>query len=214
MQEVPWQDRPLVRRAYRKVVKGRVIPPQGEILEPLDEDEVRDAARTLKAEGVESVAVCFLFSYINPDHEERARQIIREEFPEAFVTTSSSISPQFREFERFTATAMSAFIGPKVRSYISRLSTDLREAGLQGDLHIMASNGGVATPAMLAERPVMTILSGPAAGVLGGAWAGGLSGRDNLITFDVGGTSADIGIIRDGSKRHQWLGSTPRHVNT
>ncbi|MCH8188705.1 MAG: hydantoinase/oxoprolinase family protein, partial [Proteobacteria bacterium] len=94
MQEIPWQNRPLVKRRHRKTVTERLTPPRGEVLTPLDEDEVREAARELKKECVESIAVCFLFSYIDPTHEERAAEIIREEYPEAFVTTSSSISPQ------------------------------------------------------------------------------------------------------------------------
>jgi len=198
MQELPWQSRPLVKRRHRKVVKGRLAPPHGEELEPLDESGVRDAARVLKAEGVEAVAVCFLFSYLNPAHEERAKEILERELPGVFIATSSSISPQFREFERFTTACLCAFIGPKMRGYVGRLENTLRDAGLRSELRVMASNGGVATPAMVSEKPVMTLLSGLAAGVLGGAWVGGLSGRRKLVTFDIGGTSADIGIVVDG----------------
>lgn len=198
MQQLPWQSRPLVERRHRKIVDGRLIPPHGEELLPLDEAGVRKAARELKAEGVQSVAVCFLFSYLNPAHEERARAILAEEMPGAFITTSSSISPQFREFERFTTAAVCAFIGPKVRHYIDQLERALGSAGVPANLRIMASNGGVATPAMVSEKPVYTLLSGLAAGVLGGAWAGALAERRRLITFDIGGTSADIGIVVDG----------------
>jgi N-methylhydantoinase A len=198
MQELPWQNRPLVKRRHRKVVRGRLAPPHGEELEPLDEDGIVEAARALKAEAVEAVAVCFLFSYLNPAHEERAKEILQRELPGVFIVTSSSISPQFREFERFTTACLCAFIGPRMRGYIGRLEGTLREAGLRCDLRIMASNGGVATPVMVGEKPVMTLLSGLAAGVLGGAWVGALSGRRRLITFDIGGTSADIGIVVDG----------------
>ncbi len=197
-QELPWQSRPLVQRRHRKVVGGRLVPPSGEQLEALDEQGVIDAARALKAEGVESIAVCFLFSYLNPAHENRAKEIIAKEFPEAFVTTSSAVSPQFREFERFTTACLCAFVGPKMHTYIGRLEGALRAAGLRADLRIMGSNGGVATPAMVSEKPVLTLLSGLAAGVLGGAWVGALSNRKKLITFDIGGTSADIGIVIDG----------------
>src|SRR5215472_3959727 len=214
MQELPWQDRPLVRRRHRRVVSERIAPPRGQVLVPLDEDEVREAARALRADGVEAIAVCFLFSYLDPRHEERAREIIAEEYPEAFVTTSARVSPQFREFERFTTAAMNAFIGPKVKQYVSRLGASLLASGLRADLRIMASNGGVATPAMVAEKPVLTLLSGPAAGVLGGAWAGALSERRRLITFDVGGTSADIGLVVDGAfaeatARDTWIAGYP-----
>jgi N-methylhydantoinase A len=198
MQELPWQNRPLVKRRHRKVVKGRVVPPHGEELEPLDEAGVLAAARSLKEEAVEAVAVCFLFSYLNPEHEERAKAILERELPGVFVVTSSSISPQFREYERFTTACLCAFIGPKMRGYVGRLQDTLRDAGLRSELRIMASNGGVATPSMVSEKPVVTLLSGLAAGVLGGAWIGALSGRRKLVTFDVGGTSADIGIVVDG----------------
>lgn len=216
-QEIPWQDRALVKRRYRKTVPHRIAPPKGAVLTPLDEEAVRQAAAELKAAGVEAVAVCFLFSYLAPEHEERAAAIVWEVFPEAFVTTSASVSPQFREFERFTTTAINAFVGPKVRNYVSALERSIAEAGYGADLHIMASNGGVATAAMVADKPVMTLLSGPAAGVLGGAWAGALSGRRSLITFDVGGTSADIGIVSEGrfaeaSPRDTWIAGFPLMV--
>lgn len=213
-QEIPWQDRPLARRRHRKVVTERLVPPKGKVLVPLDEEEVRAAACALKAEGVEAIAVCFLFSYLNARHEERAREIILEEYPEVFVTTSAAVSPQFREFERFTTAAINAFIGPKVHDYITLLEQRLRGAGLRADLHIMRSNGGVATPAMVAEKPVLTLLSGPAAGVLGGAWSGALSQCPRLITFDMGGTSADIGVVTNGTfseatARDTWIAGYP-----
>ncbi|MCG8690424.1 MAG: hydantoinase/oxoprolinase family protein [Minwuiales bacterium] len=214
MQDIPWQARPLTRRRHRKVVEERLAPPKGEVLVPLNEEQVRVAARQLKEEGVEAIAVCFLFSYLDPKHEARAREIIAEEYPEAFVTTSASVSPQFREFERFTTAAMNAFIGPKVRTYVNQLSSALEEAGLKADLHIMRSNGGVATPAMISETPVLTLLSGPAAGVLGGAFAGQGLDRQGLITFDIGGTSADIGVVTDGrfseaTARDTWIAGYP-----
>jgi N-methylhydantoinase A/oxoprolinase/acetone carboxylase beta subunit len=216
-QEIPWQDRPLIKRRFRKTVPHRIVPPTGEVLVPLDEDAVRLAARELREEGVNSVAVCFLFAFLDPSHEERAKTLVLDEHPEAFVTTSSSVSPQFREFERFTTSAINAFVGPKVRDYVSSLEGEFADAGLKADLHIMASNGGVATAAMVSERPVVTLLSGPAAGVLGGAWTGGLSGRTSLITFDVGGTSADIGIVVDGrfaeaTPRDTWIAGFPLMV--
>ncbi|MCA8928095.1 MAG: hydantoinase/oxoprolinase family protein [Alphaproteobacteria bacterium] len=216
-QEIPWQDRPLVRRRHRKTVAERLIPPKGEVLVPLDEQAVREAARELRHAGVESVAICFLFSYLNPAHELRAKEIVAEEFPEAFLCTSAEIAPQFREFERFTTAALNAFVGPKVAAYIANLERKLKASGAAADLRIMGSNGGVATPAMVAERPVTTLLSGPAAGVLGGAWCGGLSGHRNLITFDIGGTSADIGIVTEGqfgeaTARDTWIAGYPALV--
>ena len=195
MQDIPWQVKPFVRRRHRKVVTERLIPPLGEVLTPLDEEEAREQIRVLKSEGVESIAVCFLFSYLNPAHENRVQQLVEEEFPEAFVTTSADVSPQFREFERFTTTCLNAFLGPKVTAYIDELSNRLKEAGSTTELHIMTSNGGVTTTRAISKKPVNTLLSGPAAGVLGGAWVARQIKRENLITLDVGGTSADIGII-------------------
>ena len=197
-QEIPWQSRPLVKRRHRLTVTERLTADRHAVLTPLNEDEVRQAARTLRAAGVEAIAVCFLFSYLNPTHERRAAQIVREEFPGVFVTASADVAPQFREFERFTTAAMNAFIGPKVRKYVAKLDAELTARGLNANLRIMRSNGGLATAALIGELPVLTLLSVPAAGVLGGAWSGALSGRKNLITFDIGGTSADIGIVREG----------------
>ena len=130
------------------------------------------------------------------------------------MTTSASVSPQFREFERFTTTAMNAFIGPRVRDYMSRIGARMEEAGVSAELHVMSSNGGVATVRTVSERPVVTLLSGPAAGVLGGRWTGELSGRRRLITFDMGGTSADIGIVDEGrfaeaTARDTWIAGYP-----
>jgi len=201
-QEIPWQNRPLVQRRHRIGVAERLTPPRGEVLVPLDEDAVRAAARRLADEGVEAIAIGFLFSYLDPAHESRAAAIVRDECPGLFVTTSAAVSPQFREFERFTTTAMNAFIGPKVQRYVEHLANALHAGGFDAELHVMTSSGGVATPAMIAERPVLTLLSGPAAGVLGGGFAGSLSDRDRLITFDVGGTSADIALVVDGRFVH------------
>lgn len=214
MQDIPWQAHPFVRRRHRKVVTERVVPPTGDVLVPLDEDEVREAARELRDEGVEAVAVCFLFSYLNPAHERRAAEIVREEMPDAFVTTSADIVPQFREFERFTTATMSAFVGPKTGRYLERLASGLQTQGVEGDLHVMMSSGGVASSQAAAERPVTLLLSGPAAGILGGRWAGDLAGSRRLITFDMGGTSADIGIVTEAgvteaSARDTWIGGYP-----
>lgn len=214
MQDIPWQAQPFVQRRHRKVVTERIVPPTGEVLTPLNEDEVRAAARELREDGVEAVAVCFLFSYLNRDHERRAAAIVREEMPDAFVTTSADIFPQFREFERFTTATMSAFVGPKTGNYLDRLGGALATDGVEGEMHVMMSSGGVASFRAAAERPVTLLLSGPAAGILGGQWAGALAGRRRLITFDMGGTSADIGIVtEDGvgeaSARDTWVGGYP-----
>ena len=193
-QEVPWQDRALIRRRYRKVVTER-IGPSGEILVPLAEDEVAQAAAELRDRGVESVVIGFINSYRNPAHEERAREIVLSVWPDVFVTTSASVFPQFREYERFTTAAINGFVGLKVRNYLDRLRQRMVDRGMPAELRLMRSNGGVVTGEVAAQLPATLLLSGPAAGVLAGAHAGRSSGQENLITFDVGGTSADIGIV-------------------
>jgi N-methylhydantoinase A len=195
MQDIPWQRRPLVLRRHRKTVAERCVPPHGETIVPLDENQVRARIRELRDEGVEAIAVCFLFSYLNPAHERRVCSLVQEEFPDAFVTSSAEVSPQFREFERFTTACMNAFLGPRVKPFVLGLTERLNRVGMKGDVHIMTSNGGVATADTIARKPVYSLLSGLAAGVLGGEWVGRTTGRENLITFDVGGTSADIGIV-------------------
>ncbi|MFN8215206.1 MAG: hydantoinase/oxoprolinase family protein [Solirubrobacterales bacterium] len=212
-QVIPWQARPLVLRRHRRPVPQRMIPPSGEVITELDRDAVVRAARELKAEGVDSVAVCFLFSYLNSAHEDEAAQIVREEMPDAFVCTSSGVVPQFREFERFTTTAVNAFVGPVTRSYIGRLDERLREIGAEDLLYVMQSNGGTAKPEAAMERPVTLLLSGPVGGVMGGIWASG-GNAPYLATLDVGGTSADIGIVAESGlvearSRDTWIAGYP-----
>jgi N-methylhydantoinase A len=192
--EVPWQDRALIRRRHRRVVTER-MGAEGEVITPLDEEEVAAAARELRDAGVESIVIGFLNSYRNPEHEERARSIVEEVCPNAFVTTSSSLFPQFREYERFTTAAVNGFVGLKVRRYIDQLVERMAEAGMGAELRLMRSNGGAATGEFAARYPATLLLSGPAAGVLAGAHVASAGGRTSLITFDMGGTSADIGIV-------------------
>src|SRR5699024_6654782 len=213
MQEIPWQDRPLVKRRFRKTVSERMGPNKDEKILPLDEQQVRETVQELKFEGVESIVVNFLFSYINPDHEERVSEIIQEEYPGVYITTSSNIVPQFREFERFTTASVNGFIGPKVKKYIDNLKTKLQDNNFTAELRIMSSNGGVATAEAISQQPVNTLLSGPAAGVLGGFWYG-KEKSNKILSFDVGGTSADIGIVtEDGfaeaSARDSWVAGYP-----
>ena len=213
MQEMPWQDRVLVKRRYRKVVTER-IGPKGEVLTELDTEEAARVTQELKEAGVDAIAICFLFSYRNSEHEDRVKQIVEEIHPDAFVTTSASIFPQFREYERFTTACINAFVGPKVKQALTDIQASLHQQGINGELRIMRSNGGVVTVESAAESPVTLLLSGPAAGVLAGSWVGKLSKRENLITLDVGGTSADIGIITkrgivEASARDTWVAGYP-----
>lgn len=211
--EVPWQDRALIRRRYRKVVTER-LGARGDVIVPLEEEEVAQAARELKDAGVESIVIGFINSYRNPEHEERARSIVEEVYPEAFVTTSASLFPQFREYERFTTAAINGFVGLKVRNYLVHLRERMRKEGMKAELRLMRSNGGVATEEFAARYPATMLLSGPAAGVLAGAHIGIACNRTKLITFDMGGTSADIGIvtprgITEATARDTWIAGYP-----
>ena len=197
MQDIPWQVRPLVQRRYRKTVNERIDASVGAVVVPLDEDGVRIAAHEFREAQIEAVAVGFLSSYLNPKHELRARQILEEELPGVFITTSSELFPQFREFERFTTAAINAFVGPKVAQYLRDLKSALDRRSMRGRLHVMMSNGGMATVEAASEKPATLLMSGPVAGVLGGKWCGDRAERRKMITFDMGGTSADIGIVTE-----------------
>jgi N-methylhydantoinase A/oxoprolinase/acetone carboxylase beta subunit len=203
-QDLPWQAYPVVRRRDRLTVPERVTG-DGAVLVPLDEERAREQVRALKEAGVEAVCVCFLFSFLNPDHERRVAEIVREEFPEAFLSVSSEVLPQYREYERFSTVGLNAYVGPKVASYVARLGEELEALGVRSGLHLMTSASGVATSEAAIRRPVNLLMSGPVAGVVGGIWAGKQAGYDNVITLDVGGTSADIGLAQEGRLRMKHL---------
>ncbi|MDX6627877.1 MAG: hypothetical protein QOH00_123 [Gaiellales bacterium] len=203
-QNLPWQAQPIVRRRFRLTVDER-IDKNGDILIPLDDDEVRAQVRRLKREKVEAVSVCLLFSFLNPEHEKRVAAIVREEFPEAFLSVSSEVIPQYREYERFSTVGLNAYVGPKVSNYIGRFDAALRKMKVRSGIHLMTSAAGVATPEGAIQKPVNLLMSGPIAGVVGGIWTGRQSNETNVITLDVGGTSADIGLAQDGKLRMKHL---------
>jgi len=204
-QELPWQSRPLVKRRHRLTVPERVSVPNGDVLVPLDEDAVRDRVRQLRAAGVEAVAVCFLHSYLNPAHEQRVKEILLEEYPEAFLSVSNEVLPLYREFERFSTVALNAYVGPKVSRYVERFSDAMTAAGFAHGVQLMQSSGGMATVESASTRPVNLLMSGPVAGLIGGIWAGRVAGFDNVVTLDIGGTSADIGVAAGGQLRMRHL---------
>jgi N-methylhydantoinase A/oxoprolinase/acetone carboxylase beta subunit len=203
-QDLPWQRYPVVRRRYRLTVPERITK-DGTVLVPLDEAKAREQVRRLKEAGVEAVSVCFLFSFVNSEHERRVAEIVREEFPEAFLSVSSEVLPQYREYERFSTVSLNAYIGPKVATYVSRLQDELTRLGVRTGVHLMTSASGVATAEAAVARPVNLLMSGPVAGVVGGIWAGKQAGFENVITLDVGGTSADIGLAQEGRLRMKHL---------
>lgn len=170
----------------------------GEELEPLDETTVQAASRQLKRLGVESVAICFVHSYANPTHERRVRGIIERENPDCYISISSDILPVFREYERSMATALNAFVQPVVGRYLGRLEDRLSDQHIQTPLWIMKSNGGVISADVSSRQPIQTVLSGPAAGVIGAQAIGKIAGFTDVISVDIGGTSADVCLIRQG----------------
>ena len=206
--DAPWRDPPLVERRNRLPVRERVVAPTGEVTVPLDEDDVREAARRLRDSGVEAVAVCFLFSFLNPAHEQRAAEILQEEFADAHVSVSHRIVPLHREYERFSTACLNGYIGPRTSRYLANMRVALAADAPNADFNLMTSQGGIVTVDDAIERPVSLLLSGPVAGVIGGIWMGNLVGHTNVITLDVGGTSADIGVAPDGELRMKRLYDT------
>lgn len=188
---------PLVPRYLRLGVKER-IDYKGSIHTELDEDSVRKACRTFRKNGVKAVAVCTLFSFLNGVHEERIRDILREELPEAFVSISSEVLPQIREYERSSTTAANAYVGPKLTVYLQNLEQKLKDDGLSRAFYVTASNGGVMTADTAIRHASATLLSGPAAGAVGAVFFAELLGRKNLILMDMGGTSFDVSLINNG----------------
>ncbi|MBY6414621.1 hydantoinase/oxoprolinase family protein [Rhodococcus sp. BP-252] len=203
-QDLPWQKWQLVPRRNRRVVPER-IDAAGNVLTPLDEDAVREQVRLLKDRGVQAIAVAFLHSYRNPTHERRVKEIILEEFPEVFISLSSEVAPQYREYERFSTAALNAFIGPKTSKYIENLAGKASAAQVGEDVHLMTSAGGLVTSRSASEIPVSLLTSGVIAGLLGGCAIGKASGFPSVITLDVGGTSADVGVAPDGALRMKHL---------
>jgi N-methylhydantoinase A len=202
--DLPWQKSPLVERSRRIGVAERIVPP-GEVLTPLDEGAVREAVRRLVADGVEAIAVCFLFSFLEPKHERRAGEIIAEEAPGVFVSLSHQVVPQYREYERFSTTALNAYVGPKTAVYLQRLDEKLADHGVRCGLHLMQSSSGAATHRAAVQKPVSLLMSGPVGGLLGGIFIGKTAGFDNVITLDVGGTSADIGVAPGGEVLYKHI---------
>jgi N-methylhydantoinase A len=172
---------------------------QGNVLEPLDEACVRQAAQRLKAKGAEAVAVCYLFSFRNGAHEERTAEILREENPAWRISLSSRVLPVIREYPRLSTTVVDAYVGPTMERYLVNLDRRLKDHGIATpQVFLMQSNGGLMRITMGARFPNQTLTSGPAAGVVAGAALAQATGRRNFVTIDIGGTSTDISVIADG----------------
>ena len=195
-------DKPpvLVSRDLRLEVPER-LRHDGSVEVPLDEAALREAARRLKAAGVAAVAVCFLYGFLRPAHEQAARRILEEEFPEAFLTMSHEAAPEFREYERLSTAVVNCYLGPVMQGYIGRLARRLGDLGVPVPPHLTQSNGGVIGHEAAARLPVRLVLSGPSTGVIGAQAIGRAAGFPDLLTFDMGGTSTDVALLQDGAAR-------------
>jgi len=191
------RHRPLVPRHLTREIDERMLA-SGEVLEPLEHASLAEACRRLAEEKVEAVAVCFLHSYANPEHERAAGDTVRRALPAAYVSLSHEILREYREFERTSTTVVNAYIGPKVGGYVRNLKASLAEIGFRGELTIMQSNGGVMTPEVATERPVAMMESGPVGGIIASAQTGCALDFANVISFDMGGTTAKASLIREG----------------
>ncbi len=194
----------LVPRTLRREVHER-LRDDGEVFQALDLGQVRaSVAELIDVHEIESLAVCFLHSYLNPSHEQNVRDMLAEEFPSLYVSTSADICPFIREFERFTTTTVNAFVQPIVDRYLKRLESGLAMLGFRGRLYIMTSSGGTVTPDTARRYPVRMLESGPSAGILMSASVGRSLMLPNLLAFDMGGTTAKGALIRDGLPQKKY----------
>ena len=188
---------PLAPRELRFEVTERLAA-DGNVVTALDEGDVLRAVDALRSEGVEAVAVCFLHSYANPSHELRAGAILRRELPGVFVTLSCELLPEIREYERTSTTVINAYVGPPVATYIRNLAAALRHAGMTGQLLVMQSTGGILDGETVTRLPARIVECGPAAGVIGAQFQARRTGHANVITLDMGGTTAKAAMIENG----------------
>ncbi|MCS5722877.1 hydantoinase/oxoprolinase family protein [Herbiconiux sp. CPCC 203407] len=189
----------LVKRRHTAGVRGR-LNHRGEELEPLDEVGLREVARQLvEDEGVISLAVCYLHSYLDPSHEQRTAELLREWYPQVTVSVSTDIVREHREYERTSTTVLEAYIRPIFERYVDELEKGLAAKGFDGRFLIMRSGGGSMTSATAKQSPTHTVLSGPAGGIVGGGYLADVLERPNVLTFDIGGTSLDACVIEDGT---------------
>ena len=190
--------KPLVRRQFRFEVVER-IGPRGEVRVPLDEESARAAIERVQALNVEALAICFLHSYVNPAHERRVADIARSILGDrVFVTCSADVLPEIREYERTSTTVINAYLGPVVAAYMKSLIESLRQNGIHAPVQVMQSSGGIMSSRAVLQKPATIVESGPAAGVIGAARVATRSGFRNIISLDLGGTTAKASIVEDG----------------
>ena len=198
MFDLSWQKpEPLAARRYRRGISER-MDSRGDIVTPLDEAQVLRVVGEMVAEGVESFAICYINSYINPVHEQRTKALIEQHFPQVLISASCDVLPEIKEYERTSTTVVNAYILPAMRTYLAQLQADLIRMGVTASLQVMASNGGMMGIEQATLRPVFAVASGPAGGVAGAAEIGKLENHRELIVFDMGGTTAKASLVLDG----------------
>lgn len=209
LMEIGWQKRPslydllkpkpesLIPAGLKCEVEERILY-DGSVHTALNEKQVREVVRYLKEQKVQTIAVCTLFSFINPSHEQRIKEIIREEYPEVYVSTSSELVPEFREYSRMSTTVLNAYLGPVMEKYVHNFEQSILKAGIAVAPYVTQSNGSVISIAETIDCPIKTAVSGPSAGVIGATYIGNQCGIDKIITFDMGGTSIDVSLIENG----------------
>ena len=190
------RPKPVVPREMRLEIEERALA-DGSVEKRVEEADVEKQAERLKRLGAEALAVCYLHAYANGENERRTAEYLEKLLPGVYLSLSHEVVPEYREFERFSTAALNAYLGPRIKNYVGRLEEALRERGCRAPLFIMASNGGMLDAGRAARFPVRTILSGPAGGVVGGVSLAESLGLDHLITYDMGGTSTDVCLIRD-----------------
>ena len=200
---------PLVQRYLRLPVDER-LDYKGDVIKPLEDEDVLNQVAVFKKEGVEAVAVCFMNSFANPEHEKKAGEILKREMPEAYLTLSGDILPSIRFYDRVSTTVLNSYVGPILRRYLNALLKKLKEVNYEGVLLIMQSNGGVVAPEIAMERAAVTLLSGPAGGPVAGIMYTSVQGYDDCITVDMGGTSFDAALIKDRTPMVTTMGEINR----
>ena len=183
----------------------------GEIVVPLNEEETERAIRELLAEGVEAIAICFLWSFRNPAHEQWVKELVKKLDRDVFVTCSFDIAPKWGEYERVTATALNAYLGPVMSGYLHKLNTSLKKLGYDHGLQITQCGGGTVPVERAGEAPLLTLDSGPVSGVTASMFLGAAMGEKNVITTDMGGTSFDVSIIYGGKPAFSFVANTDQY---
>lgn len=209
LMEIGWQKRPslydlskqkpqsLIPDGMKCEVEERILY-DGTVRTALNEDSVREAVQYLKEQGAQTIAVCTLFSFLNPNHEKRIKELILKEYPGVYVSTSYELVPEFREYSRMSTTVLNAYLGPVMEKYVHNFEQSILDSGIKVAPYVTQSNGSVISIAETIDCPIKTAVSGPSAGVIGAVYIGKQCGIDKIITFDMGGTSIDVSLIENG----------------